>query len=105
VIPDAAVEAMLVARYGYAQEWPGRRASVRVGLAAALPHLLDDAMVERAARALHEVSDDVLPFDLAIPKGMGRRHERGRQRFIDERRERYLTDARAALAAALGNGT
>jgi ribosomal protein S27AE len=65
------------------------------------PHLLTDEMVERAARAVHEVSDDVLPFDMPDPK-LGRRHVRIQQKFLDERRERYLATARAALEAALG---
>ena len=53
---------------------------------------ITDEMVEQAARALHEVSDDVLPFDLPSPRGLKRRHER---------RERYLTIARAALEAEM----
>lgn len=48
-IPDAAVEAVLVRRYGYAAPWPRRRASVREDLAAALPHLVTEEAVERAA--------------------------------------------------------
>lgn len=62
-----------------------------------------DAMVERAARALHEASDDVMPFDLGPPHDPKRsaKWNDTRSALIDRRRERYLTTARAALEAAL----
>ncbi len=75
-------------------------------LIAALPHLLTDEMVERAARALHEASDDVFPFDLPSPGDLGRRSVDAQpDRSVAQRRGRYLTTARAALEAALGDGT
>ncbi len=50
-IPEAAVEAILLHRYGYVRDWPGRRATIRGDLAAALPHLVTEEAVERHARA------------------------------------------------------
>jgi hypothetical protein len=108
-IPDAAVEAGIAVaeRIAAAPDLEAERGKMPMGfvvraiLAAALPHLVTDEAVERAARVLHEVSDDVLPFDLHITEDMGRRDERARQNRIDQRRERYMTTARAALEAAL----
>jgi hypothetical protein len=57
-IPDSAVQAVVIARYGYysAATWQPRDA-IRRDLAAAIPHLLTDEMVERAWGAYSDPGD------------------------------------------------
>ena len=54
-IPEAAVEAVVAARYGYASYGPPRvREQIRDDLAAALPHLVSEAAIQRVIRALYD---------------------------------------------------
>lgn len=55
---ERTVDAVLVARYGYAQGWPGRRAAIRSDLATAIAALDRDALVALAARGIRRGAAD-----------------------------------------------
>lgn len=58
-------------------------------------------VIEAAARAVHEVSDDVLPFELAVPEHLGNRQRRAAENREERRRADYYGAACAVLAAVV----
>ncbi len=65
---EAAVDAVLVARYGYAGPWPGRRAAIRRDLTAALEALPPRSKAILALAALTDEERQTLVADVVGPR-------------------------------------